>query len=171
MAEISDENKKKGIEAEKEFKKWLDRQNIPYLYINQDIDSYSEFFKRDLKLKRPDFMLLVPYFGIIFVDVKYKEISKDQKYYAVDTLDAKKYSSLQRRFNINTWFVLSNEKAGYNTWNWIPISKVLEAGIDPQNSSKSGQPFFKIPKNFFIQVAGDDSLSRLFSKLFEKNNE
>ena len=112
-------------------------------------------------------MLLIPYFGFIFVDVKYKQISQNQKDFPIDAFDAKKYSSLQRRFNINTWFALSNEKVGFNTWYWIPVSKVLEAGIGLQKSGKSGQLFFPIPKNYFIQVAGDDSLSRLFSKLFE----
>jgi len=111
-------------------------------------------------------MLLIPYFGFIFVDVKYKQISENQKGFPIDALNAKKYSSIQRRFNINTWFVISNEKVGYNTWYWIPVSKVLEAGISLQKSSKSGDLFFPIPKNYFIQVARDDSLSRLFSKLF-----
>ncbi|MEK6874096.1 MAG: hypothetical protein AABW91_04575 [Nanoarchaeota archaeon] len=167
---ISEENKEKGREAERRFQEWLDNHKIPYLYINQEPETFSSFFKEDLKSKRPDFILLIPYFGFIFVDVKYKQISDNQKDFPIDAFDAKKYSSLQRRFNINTWFALSNEKVGYNTWYWIPVSKVLEAGISLQKSSKSGQLFFPIPKNYFIQVAGDDSLSRLFSKLFENYN-
>ena len=163
------ENIEKGRETERRFKEWLDNHNIPYLYIHQDPETFSTFFKKELKGKRPDFMLLIPYFGFIFVDVKYKQISQNQRNYAIDALDAKKYSSLQRRFNINTWFVISNDKMGYKTWYWIPVSKVLEAGIDLQKSSKSGDLFFPIPSYNFIQVAEDDSLSRLFSKLFGEN--
>ncbi|PIN95833.1 hypothetical protein COU56_00595, partial [Candidatus Pacearchaeota archaeon CG10_big_fil_rev_8_21_14_0_10_31_9] len=59
------------------FKQWLDNHNIPYLYINQDPETFSSFFKEDLKGKRPYFMLLIPYFGFIFVDVKYKQISEN----------------------------------------------------------------------------------------------
>ncbi|MEM3112984.1 MAG: hypothetical protein QXI33_01020 [Candidatus Pacearchaeota archaeon] len=114
-------------------------------------------------------MLLIPYFGFVFVDVKYKQMSDNQRGFPIDATDAKKYSSLQRRFNINTWFAISNEKVGYNTWYWIPVSKVLEAGINLRRSGKSGELFFPIPKNLFIQVAGDDSLLRLFSKLFERD--
>ncbi len=163
------ENIRKGQETEKMFKQWLDTHNVPYLYIHQDPETFSTFFKEELKGKRPDFMLLIPYFGFIFVDVKYKQISQNQMDYAIDALDAKKYSSLQRRFNINTWFVISNEKMGYKTWYWIPVSKVLECGITTKRSSRSGDLFFPIPSNNFIQVAEDDSLSRLFSKLFGEN--
>ncbi len=163
---VSIENIEKGREAEKKFQQWLDSHKIPYLYINQDLETFSTFFKEGLKGKRPDFMLLIPYFGFIFVDVKYKQINASQGDYAIDALDAKKHSSLQRRFNINTWFVISNDKVGYKTWNWIPVSKVLEAGITTRKSSRSGDLFFPIPSKYFIQVAEDDNLSRLFSKLF-----
>ncbi len=164
---ISEENKEKGRVAEKMFQEWLEKHKIPYIYISQDPETFSSFFKEDLRGKRPDFMLLIPYFGFIFVDVKYKEISQNE--YPIDAYDSKKYSSIQRRFNINTWFVISNKQVGFNTWYWIPVSKVLECGIDTKRSSKSNQLFFPIPKNKFIQVAGDDSLSRLFSKLFGEN--
>jgi hypothetical protein len=163
------ENVEKGKATERKFQEWLDNHKIPYLYIHQEKETFSSFFREDLKGKRPDFLLLIPYFGFIFVDVKYKQLSQNQNYYAIDAQDAKKYSSLQRRFNINTWFVLSNEKVGYATWNWIPVSKVLECGVTTQISSRSKELFFPIPKSNFIQVAGDDSLSRLFSKLFKED--
>jgi len=168
---VTNENKEKGRTAERMFKEWLDKHKIPYLYINQEPETFSSFFKEDLRNKRPDFILLIPYFGFIFVDVKYKNINNNQNNFPIDASDAKKYSSLQRRFNINTWFVISNENVAYDTWYWIPVSKVLEAGINLRRSSKSGELFFPIPKNLFIQVAGSDSLSRLFSKLFERDNE
>lgn len=163
------ENIEKGKTAEKMFQQWLDYHKIPYLYIHQDKETFSSFFRESLSGKRPDFMLLIPYFGFLFVDVKYKQISRNQEYYAIDSQDAKKYSSLQRRFNINTWFVMSNEKVGYKTWYWIPVSKVLESGATSRISSYSGQLFFPIPTSYFIQVAEDDSLSRLFSKLFKED--
>ena len=98
---ISVKNKEKGREAERRFQEWLDAHKIPYLYINQEPETFSSFFKEDLKNKRPDFILLIPYFGFIFVDVKYKQISDNQKDFPIDVFDAKKYSSLQRRFNLD----------------------------------------------------------------------
>ena len=60
------ENIEKGKETERMFKQWLDNHNIPYLYIHQEKETFSSFFKENLRGKRPDFMLLIPYFGFIF---------------------------------------------------------------------------------------------------------
>lgn len=162
---IISQNIEKGREAENMFKHWLDNHKIPYLYIHQEKETFSSFFK-DFRGKRPDFILLIPYFGFLFVDVKYKQLS-DKRDYAIHADDAKKYSFLQRKFNINTWFVISNEKVGYKTWFWIPVAKVLECGVTEKISSYSGELFFPIPDSEFTQIAHDDSLSRLFSKLFK----
>ena len=150
---IPEENIEKGRETERMFQQWLDNHKIPYLYVHQEKETFSSFFRDSLKGKRPDFMLLIPYFGFIFVDVKYKQISNNQKYLAIDAIDAMKYSSLQRIFNINTWFIMSNNQIGYKTWYWIPVSKVLECGITTRKSSRSGQLYFPIPLDKFIQVA------------------
>lgn len=162
-----DINIEKGREAETRFRNWLDKHNIPYFYIKQDADSFSSAFKRSFSGKRPDFMILIPNFGLIFVDVKYKKINPEYKTYPIDKEEAKIYSSLQRMFNLHIWYVLSNEESDFKTWLWIPVSKVLELGIPKHISSKSGMDFFPIPPEEFIQIADDDSLSRLFTKLLE----
>jgi len=160
-----EENKIKGGTVETRFKEWLDKHNIPYLYIQQDTETFSPAFKRNFPGKRPDFLILIQNFGFIFVDIKYKKITEYGDY-PVDSEETKKYSSMQRRFNIPTWFVISNEDFDYKTWLWIPISKVLELGVESKKSSKSGQDFFPIPPKEFIQIADDDSLDRLFTKMF-----
>ncbi len=160
-----DLNIEKGKEAESRFRQWLDKHKIPYFYIKQDIDSFSSAFKNSFSGKRPDFMILIPNFGLIFVDIKYKKINPEYKTYPIDKEEATKYSSLQRMFNLHIWYVLSNEESDYKTWLWIPISKVLELGIPKHISNKSGMDFFPIPPEEFIQIADDDSLDRLFSKL------
>ena len=91
--------------AELNFKEWLERHDIPYMYIQQDCGTFSSVF-RD-KGKRPDFMVLIPHFGLIFVDVKYKKLAIKHKDFALDSLDAKKYSRLQREFNMNGWYAIS----------------------------------------------------------------
>ena len=161
-----EESKQKGEETEKKFKDWLDKHKIPYFYIRQDIDFFSTTFKDSLG-KRPDFIILIPNFGLIFVDVKYKKISPDYKNYPIGSEETKIYSSLQRKFNLHTWYVLSNEDFDYKTWLWIPVSKVIESGVSERVSNKSGMYFFPIPSGEFIQIADDDSLSRLFSKLLD----
>jgi len=159
-------NKEKGGEVENKFRLWLDKHKIPYFYIKQDIDSFSYAFKNSFSGKRPDFMILIPNFGFIFVDVKYKKINQEYKNYPIDSKETQIYSSLQRKFNLHIWYVLSNEDFDFKTWLWIPVSKVLESGITEHISSKSGMDFFPVPADEFIQIADDDSLDRLFSKLY-----
>lgn len=166
---MADENKEKGGIAESAFKSWLDKHNIPYFYISQDMDSFSSAFKNSFSGKRPDFMVLIPNFGFIFVDVKYKKINQGFKNYPIDSEETKIYSSVQRRFNLHIWYVISNEDFDYKTWLWIPVSKVLESGATEHVSSKSGSVFFPIPSHEFIQVADDDSLDRLFSNVLLKS--
>src|SRR3990167_11534446 len=96
---INEESVKKGDEAEFEFKKWLDKHHIPYFYIKQDSDSFSKSLDDLFSGKRPDFMILIPNFGFIFVDVKNRKLHPDYKTYPLDSYETKKYSSVQRRFN------------------------------------------------------------------------
>lgn len=166
-AEI-EENQKKGRETEEKFKEWLDKNNIPYLRIHQDIKTFSPALKKYFSGKRPDFMVLLPNLGFIFVDVKYKKLNEKYKSYPLDAEETKKYSSIQRIFNLHTWYVLSNESYGYKTWFWIPVSRVLEEGAPKFLSNKSKMNFFAVPLVNFIQVSTDDSLDRLFSKCFTK---
>jgi hypothetical protein len=73
--EEKQENKEKGRETEARFQQWLDNHNIPYFYIKQDLETLSPALKDTFSSKRPDFMILIPNFGFIFVDVKYKKNS------------------------------------------------------------------------------------------------
>jgi len=163
---IDEENKKKGYEAEEKFRGWLEKHNIPYLYLQQDTQTLSLAFKKYFSGKRPDFLILIPNLGFIFVDVKYKKLNPGYKTYPIDSEETKNYSSLQRKFNLNIWYVLSNEDFDYKTWLWIPVSKVLESGRPVFTSSKSKMEFYAVMPQEFIQIAIDDSLDRLLSKCF-----
>lgn len=162
----NEEDRRKGNGAEEKFREWLERHSIPYIYIRQDSNTTSSAFKNNFHGKRPDFMILILHLGFIFVDVKYKKLNPPYNTHPVDADETKKYSSLQRRFNLQILYALSNEGSAYKTWLWIPVSKVLEAGILKHISSKSRGEFFSVPANNFIQLADDDSLERLFSKLY-----
>ena len=160
-------NSIKGSLAEKRFKEWLEKHNIPYFYIKQDLETFSPSLKNLFSGKRPDFLVLIPNFGFICVDVKYKNINSFHKKYPIDGLETKKYSSLQRVFNLHIWYVLSNEEFDFKTWLWIPVSKVLESGVPKYTSSVSKEDFFAVPPENFIQIADNDSLERIFSKMLD----
>ncbi|MBM3247045.1 hypothetical protein FJZ17_00685 [Candidatus Pacearchaeota archaeon] len=164
--EITPEDKERGTRAELKFKEWLDKHNIPYFYIKQDLETFSNALKNSFSGKRPDFMILIPNFGFIFVDVKNKRLNQEYKTYPIDSYETKKYSKIQRLFNLHIWYALSNEDYDFRTWLWIPVSRVLEAGIPRFISSKSKENFYAVPPEEFIQISEDDSLDRIFSKSF-----
>lgn len=158
---MQSDKEEKGKEAEAGFKDWLDKHRIPYLYFHQNQESFASFFK-NRQGKRPDFMILIPNVGFILVDVKYRKINPQYKTYPLDSEETKEYSSMQRKFNLNRWYAISNEELGYKTWLWIPNTKVIELGITEQISSLSKEKFIPVPLNYFKQIADNDSLGRLF---------
>jgi hypothetical protein len=153
-----------GDIAEIRFKSWLDKHNIPYLYISQNPETFSSVFKNENYGKRPDFMVLLPNFGFIFIDVKNKKLDLQYKNYCIDEKETKTYSSFQRIFNLQIWYVISNEDYDYKTWFWIPVSKVLEMGIKKCTSNISQEDFFPVSPEEFIQISDNDSIDRVFTK-------
>ena len=77
--DITKENKENGNEAESKFKEWLEKHNIPYIYLQQDTQTISSAFKNKFSGKRPDFLILIPHIGFIFVDVKYRKLNLEYK--------------------------------------------------------------------------------------------
>ena len=90
--EIDKINEEKGFEAETRFREWLEKNNIPYIYLQQDTQTISSAFKKYFSGKRPDFLILIPNLGFIFVDVKYKKLNPNYKTYPIDSEETKKYS-------------------------------------------------------------------------------
>ena len=115
-------------EAEKKFKCWLDQRNYSYLYIDQSLPSFAEFFRNITK--RPDFLMVVNGIGFIAVDVKEKYPHPDYGNYILDESDeVEKYLQFERITRLPVWFVFGSKKDNYNTWNWASLSKVLENGV------------------------------------------
>jgi len=164
MLESNSINVQKGKEAEKMFKQWLDKNNIPYLYIQQDIETFASFFKSGFK--RPDFIILIPNIGLILVDVKYRVINQKHHDIAIDSEDLTKYSKLQRNFNLPIWFAISNKDINYEKWFWIPVSKTIELMLPKFKSSLSKMDYNPIQLEEFIEVSNEDSLHKIFQRLF-----
>ena len=164
MFEIGSKNVQKGREAEEKFQHWLDKNNIPYLYIQQDKEKFSSFFKTGFK--RPDFIILIPNIGLIFVDVKYRVISEKYDDISIDSADLSKYSKLQRNFNIPIWFAISNREINYSKWFWIPVSKTIELMLPEFKSPLSKMDYNPIKLREFIEVSNKDSLHKIFERLF-----
>ena len=86
---ITEDSKRKGDEADIEFRNWLDKHSIPYFYIKQDLECFSKALDDVFSGKRPDFMILLPNFGFIFVDVKNRSLHPTYRNYPRDTAETK----------------------------------------------------------------------------------
>jgi len=153
--------------AELNFKKWLDKHKIAYWYIQQDIKTFSPQLKNQFT-KRPDFFVLLPNFGFILVDIKDKKSARKYQKFFINAQEVEKYINLQRIFNLQSWYVISNEKYHYKTWFWIPITNVVKTGLLFQPKGKpSSSNCYSVPLNQFVQVSDDDSLERVFAKFLK----
>lgn len=145
---------------ERHFKEWLDQHQIPHWYIQQDIDSFSPALKKYFT-KRPDFMVLIPHMGFFLVDAAYKRPAEKYDQFFMDIQEVIQYSRLQRLFNLHVWYAISHEMVHFQTWYWIPVSKILEIG--EKKITKNGREYYAVFIKDFTQLSVDDSIDRLLS--------
>ena len=159
-----EEMKEQGNRAEEKFMEWLKFHKIPFWYIQQNMESFSDGLK-DYRTKRPDFMVLVPYVGSIFVDIKKKKPAKKYKKFYLDEEETNKLCNLQNFFNLQVWYVLSNDEFyHYDIWYWIPVSKVLEVG-KLYRQKNGDERYYSVKMENFIRVPTSDNLGRVFSEI------
>ncbi|MDP3728477.1 MAG: hypothetical protein Q8R18_03400 [bacterium] len=149
----------KQIDAEQKFKEFLDKQNMPYWYINQDIETFSPALKR-LQVQRPDFFILIPNFGFILVDVEHNIPLEKYNKFCISEPETFRYNNLQKYFNMQVWYAFSNEKIHYTTWYFIPVGKVLELRKQFLVRDKH---YISAPINAFTQIAGSEKITKLFN--------
>lgn len=147
--------------VEGEFKEWLDSKIAPYWYIKRDMAGLSPMLKKYIG-KIPNFIILIPNVGFILADVQYKNPLKYAKF-AIDAEETMKCANLERYISSRVWYVFSSAEYHFNTWFWIPTSKVLEKG--KKRFSTTGKEYFTVSIKETIQVAGTDNLGRLFSEI------
>ena len=95
MAIISKENQIKGQQAEAAFQAWLDKSNVPFLYIDQKIETYPA--KLLARLKRPDFLVGVVGIGTLALDAKGYRLHDKQ--FSITQKEVSELGSYQRYFN------------------------------------------------------------------------
>ena len=156
----------KGIEEL--FQDWLYLNNIPYVK--------SELFKG--VFSHVDYILFVNNYGIIGVDIKYREFNSFVIHCPLD-----KQKEFEKKTNIPIWFVFSNFKNQFRTWYWLPLSQVKEhhkinidstITVTDKNSLLSGIDKFKnIPTEVFPS-SEDTELKKYFyivEQAYNSNND
>ena len=160
------ENEEKNKEVESKFQQWLNKNDIPYWYIQQDISTFSPALKKYMT-KRPDFMILIPHVGFVLVDAEYKLPAEKYDVFQIDTAETEQYCNLQNYFNLQVWYVFANERDHYKTWHWIPVSKVLEIAKKEKKIFDSPHgSYCSISMDKFIQVShSSGNMGSLFMEI------
>ena len=120
MPRINPEHARRGAAAEADFKRWLDYSGVPYVYATQDIESVPEGFRG--KLKRPDYLVGLPFVGNMAFDVKSKTIYEGCLLFDVDEVE--KLTAFDDLFRISTFFACLDPSGGDRaTWFRLPELK------------------------------------------------
>lgn len=114
--------------------------------------------------KRPDFMVLIPHVGFIITDVEYNKPAEKHEVFFIDEEETKQYCNLQNFFNLQVWYVFSHKDYHFNTWFWIPASRVLK-GAKIYINPKTKRKYCSVPLSRFISVSKTDNLGRLFAEM------
>ena len=152
------DNQEKKRQAETQFQSYLDRNNIPYWYVQQDLCTYSQTLK-DFNVQRPDFFVLIPHFGFILIDVELREPLDKYKKFCLCNEKATKYENLLKYFNLSIWYAFSNDKIHYDTWYFISITTVLQ--LRKRFLVKEKQ-YISAPIEYFIPIATTEKITKIF---------
>jgi len=145
------DTEEKGLEAEQEFRKFLDIIQVPYLPISNEIGKFSAALKALLNSKRPDVLLLLGKAGMLPVDVKYKSDERDFSSYLLDCTDIERYLNFSDAFGIDVWYAISNRQLMYATWYWLAINDVKRLKFRRKGTSRG--ECYVAPKKDLITVS------------------
>jgi hypothetical protein len=150
-------NKEKQIQAETEFQKYLDKNKIPFWYIEQNFTTFSTALK-ELNIQRPDYVLFIKNIGLIFIDVEHNIPLEKYNKFCISEIETYKYNNLKKYFNIEVWYALSNEKIHYTTWYLINITKI----ISMKHFLVKDKHYFSLPIEEFKQVSSNEKITKIF---------
>lgn len=117
---LSPELKAKGEKAEGEFRAWLNRSGVPYLYVEQSPLNVPIFLRG--RIKRPDYIVGIPYAGSMAFDVKAKSTYDDHLIFAVDEIE--KLARYGAHFHVSVYFAcldLDQPERFY----WVPLQELI----------------------------------------------
>lgn len=151
---------KTGKDGEQKFQKWLDDNNMAYIYVDQQQETFASLFKNNIK--RPDFLLLIDSIGLIAVDVKNYKLSKGNVFTLTLEEELKKVLTFERLFRLPVWYVYSNDSK-YDKWYWINALKAIEVG-DIRINTATKEKFIAIKLEDFTEICNNDDIGKLWTQ-------
>lgn len=100
MFRLSPELKAKGEKAEADFRAWLNRSGVAFLYVEQSPLNVPDKLRG--KIKRPDYLVGIPFAGSMAFDVKAKAAYDDRLLFDVGEVD--KLARYSAHFHVSVYF-------------------------------------------------------------------
>lgn len=99
---ITSANRARGQRIETLFQGWLNRDGLPYFYLDQSMFTVPANMRG--LIKRPDFAVGIPNIGLIAFDVKAKALHKGDV--LVDLDEHRRLATFETCFHMTVWFVV-----------------------------------------------------------------
>ena len=150
--------------AEQNFLNWLDENKFSYLYINQDIESFSKLFTN--QVKSPNFLLLIDSIGLVAVNIMNYTTFKDKHLSLNYESEFKNTLTFEKLFKLPVWYVYKNN----DQWLWINALKAIEVG-EIKTNSETKEQFLSLNIDDFTIVKSNSDIGKLWEqrvKFFNK---
>ncbi len=172
MTKTKEAYEQEGKAGEIAFRKWLDVEQVGYLYIDQTLEFFSHTFKKDIK--RPDFLLLIPKVGFMAVDVKHhKTGTYDDKTCFTLNIDKElnRAVGFEDLSKTSLWYAYKNKDDGKDeSWYFIDATTAITKGIVYKNNKKNDEYLSIDIKEFKKITTSKDISNSLLSLNFDSKN-
>jgi len=144
MFQLSAELKAKGAKAEGAFRVWLNQSGVPYLYVEQSRLNVPVFLRG--RIKRPDYIVGIPFAGSMAFDVKAKSANAEQLLFPLD--EVKKLARFSAHFHMSLYFACLDLDAPERFY-WVPLRDLVNCA--PERRGKMPVAAFPIERAFAVR--------------------
>lgn len=111
----------KGAAAERAFAAWLDGSVLPHLYVEQSPLTVPAPLRG--QIKRPDYLVGIPFVGLVAFDVKAKTIYAGELIF--DVGEVQKLRNFARLFHLTVYFACLDPEGGQDGY-WVRLDQLNE---------------------------------------------
>jgi hypothetical protein len=138
-----EENKKVGKEAENNFAKYLNENNIDFFHLDQSPKELFSKILRDKNIKRPDYIIFLDG-NPLFIDVK----AKDTDCYTLNNDELERLNILKNEYSIDVIFaIIDRDKIESNNYSFLTLDTMTNyAEINKSKLQNRDKGIYSIPK-------------------------
>jgi hypothetical protein len=100
----------KGEAGERALQDWLDRSNMPYLFLDQTPLTFPLALRSEIK--RPDFLVPIDTLGTVVIDAKAKALIDN--HFVIDEYERRTLAGFEARFQFPVWFACFPPESPYH---------------------------------------------------------